>query len=639
MRSLRSLYALLLFLIALGVSSVVLVVATPKTAAAANYSENFDGLTVGNQPAGWTLNTNDKVATTHPGSSPNSLSFASGTATGWYATSYGACTWHSTVYYAAASSQTYIIVHSDTNGNAYEITIAPSAGKIGVRKITGRAVTSGRYTTVGTLTTLGTDAGYSNLSSLGISAGTSLPTGNYSVDVDISGTTTQIIKARIYANSPTRNDAMTWDTTVTDSSSAYQNGFCGIVETGSGAGQVDDVNILDNAPVPGFTVAATSGTVYANGTTQSVTVTPNSGTTLSTTASFTISGGTGASTTPISTTYNSGPGTYTLTYNPGTLPTGAQTFTDTTDSFSATFTPTAPSFTRSPTTLAANNSAQTVTIVGTGTNFNTGSTTQFTMTGGTGASIVSQSASSTTAATLSINPGTASGATLTITGPSGATQTITTTTPAALTAGTITPTAGVNQITFTATDATNGVLPYAYQVQISTDNATFSTPGAGSGLTTRSGTITGLTNGTTYYVRMRYTDNASTVVTSASVSVTPSATPALVAGYTSVTYAAAASGTVKLSWTAATGNSGSLTYVVNYGTAPTSLSTASSSQSATTFTLGSQTNGTALYFQVVASDSGGSTAASYPIVGAIPSTVSSGTGRKGTTHSFGRGRR
>lgn len=73
-----------------------------------------------------------------------------------------------------------------------------------------------------------------------------------------------------------------------------------------------------------------------------------------------------------------------------------------------------PTFVASPSTLLASSGPQTVSLVGNLTAFSTSSSTQFTLSGGTGASLISQSASSTTAASLLLDPGIAAG-TLTIT--------------------------------------------------------------------------------------------------------------------------------------------------------------------------------------------------------------------------------
>lgn len=78
------------------------------------------------------------------------------------------------------------------------------------------------------------------------------------------------------------------------------------------------------------------------------------------------------------------------------------------DNFTATDTSTA-TLVATPNALVVGSGPQSVQLAGGGTHFSTTSSTQFTLSGGTGASLVSQSASSATAAALVINPGTASG--------------------------------------------------------------------------------------------------------------------------------------------------------------------------------------------------------------------------------------
>ncbi len=134
-------------------------------------------------------------------------------------------------------------------------------------------------------------------------------------------------------------------------------------------------------------------------------------------------------------------------------------------SFLATY-PVTASLSPSPNSLAAGSGAQAVTLTGTGTNFAVGTSSQFTLSGvgTTGASLSSPNATSTTAATVSINPGSTAG-TLTITDTgSGATTTISVYVLVAPGTPVVTfkPTAGGDIITIPAAVAagTNAVASY-----------------------------------------------------------------------------------------------------------------------------------------------------------------------------------
>jgi len=128
----------------------------------------------------------------------------------------------------------------------------------------------------------------------------------------------------------------------------------------------------------------------------------------------------------------------------------------------------------------------TIRLTGTNTAWSTSSATQFTLSGGTGASIVSQSASSATGATLVINPGTAPG-TLTITEPGGATTTITVPTTPALFLFTV------------ATSSAPGIPSQPYSLKIngtasSPVTLTFADGGAGGTFTPSSVTLPATAN-------------------------------------------------------------------------------------------------------------------------------------------------
>lgn len=84
--------------------------------------------------------------------------------------------------------------------------------------------------------------------------------------------------------------------------------------------------------------------------------------------------------------------------------------------------------------------------------------------------------------------------------------------PGAITVGTITNTT----IAVTATNATGGTPPYTYQYAVRLSGIGGY---ANVALTTRNGTITGLTAGTTYDIRLTYTDGATNVATAFAIAV------------------------------------------------------------------------------------------------------------------------
>ena len=95
-------------------------------------------------------------------------------------------------------------------------------------------------------------------------------------------------------------------------------------------------------------------------------------------------------------------------------------------------------------------------------------------------------------------------------------------TAGAATVGTV----GSTSVAISATDGTGGMpfpsgASYGYTWEQSTDDATWSNA-AGTGVTTLGATITGLTGGTLYYLRLRYQDINNQVQYGATVTATTS---------------------------------------------------------------------------------------------------------------------
>lgn len=182
-------------------------------------------------------------------------------------------------------------------------------------------------------------------------------------------------------------------------------------------------------------------------------------------------------------------------------------------------------FTLSPTTAVAS-TPETVTATGTGTAWVSGTTT-FSVSGGTGASISALSINNgTQVATFTLNPGSTSG-TLTISDSAdAATATIAVSNPS-LQAGAATSLfVGKTVAYMSAAAPTGGTGPYTYQWEISSNGGTSYANAAGTGTTTLTPRITGLTAATAYLLRCRQTDSAGSpaVVTTNAVSFTTLAT-------------------------------------------------------------------------------------------------------------------
>lgn len=97
--------------------------------------------------------------------------------------------------------------------------------------------------------------------------------------------------------------------------------------------------------------------------------------------------------------------------------------------------------------------------------------------------------------------------------------------PGTATLGTVLATS----IAASSTDASGGTTSYSYQWQQSTNGIVF-TNSTGTGVTTKSATITGLSLATTYYLRLKFTDSASTPAVGYSNVITSTTEGTLVAG-------------------------------------------------------------------------------------------------------------
>jgi len=161
----------------------------------------------------------------------------------------------------------------------------------------------------------------------------------------------------------------------------------------------------------------------------------------------------------------------------------------------------------------------------------------------------------------------------------------------------------------------------AYNLQYSTDNATWSQSYSYSG-TIFTIPFTGLTNGTPYYFQISAENNAGLNSTYTSISATPSTVPDAVVSLTPTS----GNKEIMLSWLEPSYNGGAAItgYIINYnitgysGTGPWS-SLATLSVSALTNTITELTNGTTYYFQVAAVNISGT--GTYTTTSATPSTV------------------
>ncbi len=136
-----------------------------------------------------------------------------------------------------------------------------------------------------------------------------------------------------------------------------------------------------------------------------------------------------------------------------------------------------------------------------------------------------------------------------------------------------------------------------YKIQYGTSSGNYTS--TVSGLTGTSTTLTGLTNGTPYYVIVTAVNSSGAGAPSSEVSATPAlAPPSVPSGVTAV----AGNGLVSLTWN---GASGAATYNVKYGTAPGLYSNTISGLTGTTTQVSGLSNGTTYYFVVSASNAGG----------------------------------
>ena len=171
-------------------------------------------------------------------------------------------------------------------------------------------------------------------------------------------------------------------------------------------------------------------------------------------------------------------------------------------------------------------------------------------------------------------------------------------------------TAGNGQVTltWTAPSSTGGKDITGYQVQYSTDQATWMTAAANTGSTSTNYTATGLTNGTAYYFQVAAINHTTADLGTFSAPygpVTPFTTPE---APTSLTGTAGSNGQVPLSWTAPVSGGASVSgYIVKYSTNGSTWTTATSNtgSTSTTYTVTGLTNGTEYYFEVAAINSAG----------------------------------
>jgi hypothetical protein len=215
----------------------------------------------------------------------------------------------------------------------------------------------------------------------------------------------------------------------------------------------------------------------------------------------------------------------------------------------------------------------------------------------------------------------------------------------------VTPTASNGKVVlnWTAPTSDGGAPITGYAVQRSVDNGgTWTTVSANSGTNATTGTVTGLTNGTSYVFRVAAVNAAGTSTWSATTApVVPDVLPAA----PTIGKATAGDTQVTLTWTAPTANGGSapsgyqIQKSINGGTAWTTA-VANTNSTAVSAVVTGLTNGTAIVFRVAAingmgvgSNSGSSTSVTptgptAPLTPAAPTAVAGGTGSKAITVSW-----
>ena len=140
-------------------------------------------------------------------------------------------------------------------------------------------------------------------------------------------------------------------------------------------------------------------------------------------------------------------------------------------------------------------------------------------------------------------------------------------------------------------------------------------------------TVTGLTNGTTYWAQVTATNGTGTGPATTRVSGIPAVVATAPGQPTGVSAARGTSGQAVVKWTVPGSNGGSAitgftarAYTTNAGTTASRTCTATGA-ALTTCTISSLTNGTTYYVDVIATNAVGSSAASSPRVTVLPATV------------------
>lgn len=150
----------------------------------------------------------------------------------------------------------------------------------------------------------------------------------------------------------------------------------------------------------------------------------------------------------------------------------------------------------------------------------------------------------------------------------------------------------------------------SYTVQYGTVSGTYSAVWSTSA--TSPTTVTGLTNGTTYYFRVKAVNSTGNGLSTAEASATPTGP-----GHFQIVSANPGTTSVTLSWTA---SANATSYAVKYGTSSGSYGTTASSSATSPYTVTGLTGGTLYYFMVTATASSTTIDADQE-VNAAPGTV------------------